>query len=68
MANEKQFIGKVTEKVFDTGGSIIRLSLGNRDREKIAAMKDGWFNIAIKKSLSGVWYAEVDTFDATKIK
>jgi hypothetical protein len=68
MANEKQFIGKVTERVFETGGSIIRLSLGDKDREKIAALKKGWFNIAIKKSLSGVWYAEVDTYEQSKIK
>lgn len=58
---EKIFIGKVSEKTFNNGGSIIRLSLNDKDKALIAESV-GYFNIAIKKSTKGNWYAEVDTY------
>jgi len=57
---EKVFIGKVKEKVFQNGGSIITLSLSPDDKTKLA--KDGWDNIDIKKSIKGTWYAEISQF------
>jgi hypothetical protein len=58
MDKEIQFIGKVTEKVFGNGGSIIRLSLGDKDKELLKAK--GYTNIAIQKSKAGAWYAKID--------
>ena len=57
---DKQFIGKVTEKTFNNGGSIIKLSLSDKDKELLKT--PGYTNIAIKKSQKGNWYAEIDQF------
>lgn len=57
---EKIFIGKVTEKTFDNGGSILKLSLSDEDKKKIPP--HGYTTLLIKKSKKGTWYAEVDTF------
>lgn len=57
---DKQFIGKVTEKTFNNGGSIIKLSLGEKDKALLAG--PGYANIDIKKSLKGTWYAELSDF------
>jgi hypothetical protein len=64
MADEKKkvFIGKVTEKIFETGGSIIKLSLNRKDQDLIKSIGGDFINIEIKKSYSGVWYAEIDQF------
>lgn len=61
---EKQFIGKVTEKTFSNGGSIIKLSLGDNDKALIC--QPGWTTIAIKKSQKGTWYAEIDQYSASR--
>jgi hypothetical protein len=57
---EKVFIGKVKEKTFSNGGSIITLGLSPEDKSKIAG--SDWTNIDIKKSKSGNWYAEISQF------
>lgn len=59
---EKQFIGKVTEKTFSNGGSIIKLSLNDKDKALLSG--SGYTNISIKKSLKGAWYAEIDQFES----
>lgn len=59
---DKQFIGKVTEKTFSNGGSILRLALGEKDKALLA--EPGWTTIAIKKSQKGTWYAEIDQYEA----
>lgn len=61
---DKQFIGKVTEKTFNNGGSIIKLSLGERDKALLT--EPGWTTIAIKKSQKGTWYAEIDQYEANR--
>jgi hypothetical protein len=57
---EKVFIGKVKEKTFSNGGSIITLGLSPEDKAKIAGAD--WTNIDIKKSAKGNWYAEISQF------
>ena len=63
-----KFIGKVTERVFDNGGVIIRLSLSEKDKELLKT--PGYSNLAIQKSQKGVWYAKLDewTPEASKAK
>ena len=61
MGTEKQFIGKVTEKTFDNGGAIIKLSLSPDDLKKVS--KTGWLNINIQKSMKGAYYAVLDTWE-----
>lgn len=61
---DKQFIGKVEEKTFSNGGSIIKLSLGDNDK---ALLSDaGWTTIEIKKSQKGNWYAEINQYSGKR--
>ena len=59
---EKVFIGKVTEKTFDNGGSIIKLKLSPEDKAKLV---NDWNEIEVKKSTKGNWYAELSQFQPT---
>lgn len=62
MAEEKIFIGKVTEKVFANGGTMLKLSLSPDDLKKVS--KTGWLNINISKSQTkGTYYGTVDTWE-----
>ena len=60
---DKQFIGKVTEKKFSNGGSILRLSLSPEDKIKLGG---DWSNLNIRQSKAGNWYAEIDTWKPAK--
>lgn len=57
---DKQFIGKVTEKTFSNGGSILKLSLSPTDLQNVNS--GGWLNINIQKSAKGNWYGTLDTW------
>jgi hypothetical protein len=54
---DKIFIGKVEEKKFDNGGSIIKLTIGDKDKQLLN--KPGFTTIEVKKSTKGNWYAEI---------
>jgi len=58
----KKFIGKITEKVFNDGGQIINISLSKKDVDLLKNEKTDFINIAVKKSRAGTWYAEVTDF------
>jgi hypothetical protein len=55
---DKIFIGKVSEKTFNNGGSIIKLSLNADDLKKLSQPT----TIEIKKSSKGNWYAEISNY------
>jgi hypothetical protein len=58
---DKIFIGKVTEKTFSNGGSIIKLSLSEKDKALLAG--PGYATIDIKRSKTkGTYYAELSEF------
>lgn len=70
---DKIFIGQGKEKVFDDGGSIIRLSFGPKDTKKIneiAAANGGWVNIDISKrrEVSDKGYTHYGTLNEWKPK
>jgi hypothetical protein len=59
MDTEVQFVGRVEEKTFNNGGSILKLSLSDKDK---ALFGKGYTNLVIAKSKAGKWYCKVDTF------
>lgn len=61
---DKQFIGKVEEKTFSNGGSIIKLSLGDKDKQLLNT--PGYTTIEVKKSSKGNWYAEISQYQEKK--
>jgi hypothetical protein len=54
---DKIFIGKVEEKTFNNGGSIIKLNLSPKDKALLNSSE--YVTVEIKKSTKGNWYAEV---------
>jgi hypothetical protein len=59
MDTEVQFVGRVEEKTFNNGGSILKLSLSDKDK---ALFGKGYTNLVIAKSKAGKWYCKVDDF------
>jgi hypothetical protein len=59
MDNNVTFIGRVEEKTFSNGGSILKLSLSDKDK---ALFAKGYTNLVIAKSKAGKWYCKVDDF------
>lgn len=59
---DKNFIGKVFEKTFNNGGSVIKLTLSPEEKEKIYRQLPGDTTIEIKKSQKGNWYAEISSY------
>lgn len=64
---DKIFLGKLSEKVFSNGGTIIKMSLNAEDRTTIAknVNNGGYVNINIQKSKKGTYYAEIDQWQPT---
>lgn len=60
---EKEFIGKVFEKTFSNGGSVIKLTLSQQDKHLIAG-RSGDTTIEVKKSKGGKWYAEISQYQS----
>jgi hypothetical protein len=58
---DKQFIGKVFEKTFNNGGSIIKLTLSESEKSMLEGL-DGDTTIEVKKSQKGKWYAEISQY------
>ena len=58
---DKQFIGKVFEKTFNNGGSVIKLTLTNEEIKNLH-FEGETVTIEIKKSLKGKWYAEISQY------
>jgi hypothetical protein len=61
---DKQFIGKVFEKTFNNGGSVIKLTLTKDDVQKLDDKGNEGLavTIDIKKSQKGKWYAEISQY------
>lgn len=59
---DKNFIGKVSEKTFNNGGSVIKLYLNEEDLKKLSTP----VTIEIKKSMKGNWYAEISNFQSSQ--
>lgn len=58
---DKKFIGKVFEKQFSNGGSIIKFTLSPEEKRKLYDI-DGPTTIEIKKGMKGNYYAEISQF------